>query len=206
MKQGKVAIILDKTPYKFNKDNYELVIGSEYGSEYVLSIENEIDTFHIGDFDSVSEEFKSLIMNKDNSKVLDPFEKIWSDGEEAIRYAIELGYCGNNIDVYVNPTERMDHFSLMLSVLRKYESSLISDGLIVNVSPAGGTINIRKTHHHLSAIFYEEANIKTNGLRWDINDKFDSESGTLFISNEFINNEVEITTDKKVIFIQTEDK
>lgn len=205
MSNKKCAIILTRDIVDINIEKYQLLIGSEQGSEFVLEQESNIDTFHVGDFDSVTSEFKDKIAAKNNSLILDSYNKAWSDGEEAIIYAIEQGFEGKNIDIYVNADGRYDHFAIMLSVLRKYGATMIGKGVYISVSEPNNEVIINKHHKYVSAIFNEETQIKTNGLEWDVDKVFDQDSGTNFVSNEIKGDSFKVLSNKKVLFIQSED-
>ncbi len=205
MNNKKCAIILMKNINNLDVNKYELLIGSEYGSEFVINNESNINTFHIGDYDSVEPGFKDMVSAKDNSLILDKYEKAWSDGEEAIIYALNQGFEGKNIDIYVDPNERYDHFSTMLAILRKYGSTLIGNGVFISVSEPNEPKIIKKHHKYVSAMFFEATEIKTNGLKWDVDKVFDQDSGTNFVSNEIESSEFEVLTNKKVLFIQSDD-
>lgn len=205
MNNKKCAIILNDYPHGFKLEGYDLVIGSESGSRFVLTLEKKVNTYHIGDYDSVDEPFKERISLKENSTIIDRWDKMFSDGEEAIIYAESLGYHGSNIDIYVDTTGRKDHYSIMLNVLRKHGCTLIGNRVhITSVVPNVEQV-IYKHYKYVSCFFFEEARVKTEGLRWDYDQNYTLDESTTFVSNECEGESFKIFSNKKVLLIQSQD-
>lgn len=198
----KAAIIIKESPNIRDLDSYQILIGVENGSKFVLDNEDKFETYHIGDYDSVEEEFKEFIKSKDNVFYMEDELKEFADGEEAIIKAKELG-C-SEIDIYADTDGRDDHFINMVLIARKHSINIFGNELSIQVVKGSKTIN--KEFDYTSLFFFEETKIKTNGLKWDVDRTYDFESGTNFISNKVIGNSFEITTDKRVVVMQVKEK
>ncbi len=199
----KCAIIIKDKIDNINVYDYDLLIGVESGSRFVYEYKDELNTFHISDLDSLDQEWKDKISSLSNSIILDHNTKDFADGEEAIRYALKNNYDGSNIDLYVDFDYRQDHFLNMFFILRKYGCNLINDNIIINVVQPNIKTTIKKQYDLLSAFIFEDTFVKTNGLKWNVDEMLDIDSGTKFISNEILENEFDITVDKKIIITQS---
>lgn len=198
----RAAIIIEEHPNIKDISTYKVLIGVEHGSKFVLENEDKLDTYHVGDFDSVEEEFKVEMVDRKNCFYIPDELKAYCDGEEAIIKAKELGY--TNIDIYVDINGRPDHLLNMIRVARKYSANIYSKDGIINV--VNGKKTLKKEHDYISLFFFEETNIKTEGLKWDVDRIYDIESGTNCISNRIEEDSFIIETDKKVVVFQAKEK
>ncbi len=193
------AIITNNKIENFNHKDYDLLIGVESGSKMVCEFEKSSSTMHIGDYDSVEPECREMFAKLENSIIFDHDSKEHADGEEAIKLAIEKGYKNTEIDIYVKFDHRQDHFLNMINVIRKYGVKLISKGTEAIVVPENINTIINKKYELVSIFSFEETKIKTKGLRWEIDEVINIETGTKCISNMITGDSFEILADKKVV-------
>lgn len=201
----KCAILLSSNIPEIDVKRFDLLIGSESGSQIVIKYQDEVNTHHIGDFDSVSNEFREMITSKANTTFMRDEEKSWCDGEEAIIHALKNGYEGSDIEVYVDATKRHDHLINMMMVTRKYNCKLISHKITAITTTPNVEVVINKELDYVTAIFNEETHIKTQGLKWDVDKVFGPESGTNFVSNKVLGKDFKVVTNKKTLIIQSSD-
>ncbi len=202
----KAAIIINEQINNFNHSDYDLLIGVEKGAIFVYDLDTKIPKHYISDFDSVTEELKNKISSMENSTILDHETKRWADGEEAILFAIEKGYAGENIDIYVNTWGREDHFINMIMILRKYGSRMISNNSRFLILEPNKDYEINKDiYKFVSLAFFKQTKVKTEGLKWDIDRGYDVSTGTNCISNEIKGESFVIRVDQKVLLTQAND-
>lgn len=202
----KAAIIINDQISEFKIDDYDLIIGVEKGSIFVYNLETNKQKYFISDFDSVSDDFKGKILTLENTIILNHETKRWSDGEEAILLAIDKGYAGEDIDIYVNTLGREDHFINMIMILRKYGSRMISNkSRFIILEPNKDYQINRDEYSFVSLVFFKQTKVKTKGLKWEIDRGYDVSTGTNCISNEAKANLFSIRVDQKVLLTQTND-
>lgn len=207
MNNKRCAIIIQDKLDNFDLSKYDLLIGVEKGSAFVIEAEKDIETKHISDFDSIDSTLKAKLEMRDNVILKDHEKKMWADGEEAIILATELGYEGDKIDVYVDTTGREDHFINMVMILRKYGCSMIGPhSKFITLKPMIETTIFKEDYDYLSLTFFKQTKAKTEGLKWEIARSYDIASGTNCISNVIINDHCKIHVDQKTLLILTKEK
>lgn len=202
----KCAIIATKKPNRFTKDEYQCFIGVEGGSVYLAKLELSNKVIHVSDFDSISENDLEMLQSNKNSELIkfDHDEKKWTDGEEAIKYVLENIDENAEIDFFGDEDGRIDHMIMMVNILRKFDFKFIGNNVIIEkLKPNNNFVNISKKGDKVTFFSYEEIEIITKGLRWDVNEKLTLDESTKMISNEVINESFMIKVDKEILVIHS---
>lgn len=196
----KCAIVITQVS-KDILSKYDLLIGVEEGVRYIKDIDK--DKIYISDFDSIdinlTEDIDQSLLIK-----LDHYSKDYTDGEEAIKYALDKGY--TSIDVYCNKEDRADHLLTWIYIVNKYNIKYISDSYIVESVLKDKVNTYSRYGNKLSAYVFTDTHIKSKGLRWEVDRTFDVKSITTFISNEVIDSSFELETDNEFVIIQSIDE
>ncbi|MEG0527992.1 MAG: thiamine diphosphokinase [Longicatena sp.] len=144
----------------------------------------------IGDFDSISEEVYQQLVTYTNVEKL-PAQKNETDSEEAIHYAMNLGY--EEIILYGGLGGRMDHelANLHLMIHRRLPITLMDRNNILKVL-LPGEYTIQKEHKYLSFLALEESCISETGVAYPLYEQKLVPSDIYSISNEFEGQEAHI--------------
>lgn len=200
---NRCAIIITKKINNFDKNLYSCFIGCEQGSIFLLK-NNFKNSHYISDFDSIDNKLFKKIKNKNRSIIMNDETKQWSDGEEAIIYAInKLKFSPKKIDIFVNDIGRNDHFVNMFRVVYKYGCYMYGNLNKISRIEAKKDTKIINNYKFLSIFVFENTYIKTSGLKWDIDKEYDQFSGTNLISNKVLNKTANIFSSNNIVTIES---
>ncbi len=191
---------------EINFDQYDLFIGVEYGALYLQTL-NLNNVYYVSDFDSLGDKELAKFKELPNSKIL-PIIRNFVDTEEAIFVAIDLGYKGTAIDLFVNEDlGRKDHLLNVMLLARKHNISIFGNKFEIHaILPDVKTTILKNNFKYLSIFVFEKTEITTTGLKWDLGKRtFTMNSGTNLISNEFIQKAATFYADKKILVILAND-
>jgi len=108
---------------------------------------------------------KTILENEKNVIKTNDKVKDFSDGEEAIIFAInELKFQPKDITIYVDESGRPDHFINMVRVIYKYGCKMIGQNVIVNKIEANTKATFNKKYKYLSMFLFDDSTITTSGL------------------------------------------
>lgn len=170
-----------------NWDDYDCFIGVENGAKFIYKQKKLKNKYYISDFDSLLNYQDKL--KKTGNLILLQKEKNFADTEEAIKYALKLGYQNKDIEIFVNDDlPRKDHLINIFNISRKYQILIYGNKFKITPILENKNVIIKKENYKYFSIFvFEETKITTNGLKWDLNKKeFNLESTTNLISNQII--------------------
>ncbi|CRX36912.1 / / Thiamine pyrophosphokinase / 397487:398104 Forward [Candidatus Hepatoplasma crinochetorum] len=202
----KKCLITTKKINKIKYDNYETFIGVEYGAKFLYKKRELKNRYYISDFDS----FKKFFKKKEqiNNIVILPKERDFVDTEEAIKYAIKLGYKNQQIEVFVDEDlGRKDHLFNIFNLARKYQIIIFGNKFKITPISKEQKIKIYKNNYkYISLFIFEKTIIKTKSLKYDLNKKeFNLNQATNLISNEILKDSCYVEFSNKGLIIQAND-
>ncbi len=187
-------------------NQYDLFIGVEHGASYLQTL-NLKNVYYISDFDTLGQEELKKFEKLSNTKILPPMRN-FVDTEEAIFFALDLGYDGSSIDLFVNEAlGRKDHLLNVVFLSKKHNLQIFGNKFEIHpILPKTKNILSQKNFKYVSMFVFEQTEITTSGLKWDLNKRiFDMDSGTNLISNEFIQEFAIFYADKKMLVVLAND-
>lgn len=200
----KKCLITTKRINKIKYDDYETFIGVEYGAKFLYKKQLK-NKYYISDFDS----FKKIKKEqKEKNIIILPTERDFVDSEEAIKYALKLGYKNNQIELFVNEDlGRKDHLFNVFNLARKYQIIIFGNKFkITPILKKTKTSIYKNNYKYLSFFIFEKTEITTKGLKWDLNKKeFNLDQATNLISNQIINDACEVEFSNKGLVFQAND-
>lgn len=202
MENKKIAIILN-TPEEIENVLENDVILVDGGARFIKKLNNKNIVCVIGDFDSLENSYKQEI-DKQQIVGLEK-EKNYSDGEFALRYAIENGY--KNISIYGATGGRIDHVLCNISLLKKAKDLEATAKIIDKNEEMFLTQNytkiIVKKGTTLSILpFYEECLIdNSKGLYYPLNNLTLTKSDSRGLSNIARDSEVSFDVKKGIALV-----
>lgn len=191
---------------QINWNNYDCFIGVERGAKFIYKKKNLANKYYISDFDSLINYEDKL--KKNGNLILLNKEKDFSDIEEAIKYGLKLGYQNKDFEIFVNEDlGRKDHLFNIFNLSRKYQVLIYGNKFkITPILANKNTIIKKENYKYLSIFVFEKTEIKTNGLKWNLNKKeFNLESTTNLISNQIIAEQCKVKFTKPCLIIQAND-
>lgn len=161
--------------------------------------------FIIGDLDSIDEKILNYYKNQDVDIIKYPPEKDYTDTEIAINKAIELG--SKEIVLLGSTGSRMDHMLGNLGMLLKclklgIRATIKDDNNIVTMSDK--TLRIKGQRGSMFSVIPYCGDIKKIsiiGAKYPLKDYYMQVGSALGISNEFLDEEVEISFNSGILLI-----
>lgn len=184
-----------------------LIIGVDRGAVFALEEEIEVDVA-LGDFDSISEEEKSMIENHVKKTLDHPSDKDDTDTEISFLYALE-NFSPESIYVYNWYGGRVDHLhSIFMVVLQKRFEELVPKLKFVSKNnhieyylPGEYTISKMKEMDYLSYILLTEVKRLTlKEVKYEVSNT-DFERPLALISNEFINDQAILSFEEGIVAV-----
>ena len=171
-----------------------LLIGCDGGSRHILHLGYQPDVV-IGDFDSLMDSDKAML-HKDTAHVSHPADKDYTDGEAAIRYALEHG-C-DEIILCSALGGRLDHLigNVLLLYRREFRKATLK--IIDDTQEAyvirGHSVIHGKKGDTISFIPLTSSPqiIRSSGLRYDLSRYRLSRQGNTGISNVMLRGTAEV--------------
>lgn len=159
----------------------------------------------VGDLDSIHENALKYFECKNTNILKYPREKDCTDTEIALDKAIELG--ANEIVLLGNTGSRIDHLlgnlGMLLKCLKLDINAIIKDehnSISISNKPIKIKGNIGDTFSLIS--YYENVeNLSIMGAKYPLNNHYLEIGSALGISNEFLEEEVDITFTKGVLIV-----
>ncbi|MGF0108439.1 thiamine diphosphokinase [Clostridium sp. SGI.024] len=182
----------------------DIIIGADKGCEVLYKYDITPD-YILGDFDSANEDIINSIEAKSGKKIKYKREKDYTDTEIAYNLAVEKG--ADEIILLGATGTRYDHtlsnFGLMLRGLKKSKKVkviddnnyiFLTDKSIILKGNRGETISFQ-------AYCDEVKNFNISGAKYNLTN-FDLKLGdSITTSNEFLDEEIEITFDSGIVMI-----
>ncbi|AHK22468.1 Thiamine pyrophosphokinase [Candidatus Hepatoplasma crinochetorum Av] len=191
---------------KINWDDYDFFIGVERGAKFIYNQKGLKNKYYISDFDSLLDYQKKL--KKTGNLILLEKNKNFADTEEAIKYALKIGYQKKGLEIFVNEDlGRKDHLINIFNISRKYQVLIYGNKFKITPILENENVIIKKENYKYFSIFvFEKTEITTKGLKWDLNKKeFNLESTTNLISNQIIAEQCKVKFSKLSLIIQAND-
>ncbi|BDV03056.1 thiamine diphosphokinase [Candidatus Hepatoplasma crinochetorum] len=191
---------------KINWDDYDFFIGVERGAKFIYKQKNLKNRYYISDFDSLLNYQERL--KKTGNLILLEKNKNFADTEEAIKYALKIGYQTKDLEIFVNEDlGRKDHLINIFNISRKYKVLIYGNKFKITPILENENVIIKKENYKYFSIFvFEKTEITTKGLKWDLNKKeFNLESTTNLISNQIIAEQCKVKFSKLSLIIQAND-
>lgn len=191
---------------KINWDDYDFFIGVERGAKFIYNQKGLKNKYYISDFDSLLDYQKKL--KKTGNLILLEKNKNFADTEEAIKYALKMGYQKKDLEIFVNEDlGRKDHLINIFNISRKYQVLIYGNKFKITPILENKNVIIKKENYKYFSIFvFEKTDITTKGLKWDLNKKeFNLESTTNLISNQIIDEQCKVKFSKLSLIIQAND-
>lgn len=145
----------------------------------------------ISDFDTLNYDD---INDKNLNIIKLPCEKDYSDTEEAIKKAIEL-YNPKEIIILCSLEKRYDHSHSLLLLLKKYkiyDIKLIDDNNFIKVLSKGKYIIKKDEYKYLGVFGFSTGLLSIKGVKYSVNNYYLDFCETKAISNDIIEDEIEI--------------
>lgn len=193
-------------PKKIDKSAYW--IGVDSGAEYLL--EKGINPqYIIGDLDSID----SNVINSYDGKIIKKLNQEMTDTEYAIYQINKLFPEVNEINIYGATGKRQDHFfaNILLLSNRIFEDvsiKIIDDNNCIFVINKGNNkLNKNEMYKYVSFVpIRENTIISLKGSKYDVEDYELTLSRANATSNEFVCEEIIVTTNQKCLVIYSKDK
>lgn len=187
----KIVIVTSfASEYLINKYKNEILIGVENGINKILNLKLK-PSVCISDFDTINYD---KICNKDLNIIKLPCEKDFSDTEEAIKKAIEL-YNVKEIIILCSLEKRYDHSHSLLLLLKKYKDydiKLIDDNNLIKVLSNGKYLIKKDDYKYLGVFGFPKGVLSISGVKYDVNNYYLDFCETRAISNDILDDEIEI--------------
>lgn len=179
-------------------------IGIDYGA--FVCMQNQIPLLAaVGDFDSIEKEVYTQLLTY--TKVLKlPAHKNQTDSEEAIQYAMQLGY--KEIVLYGGLGGRIDHelANLYLMIHRRYPITLADENNCIKVMEKG-SYRIKKEHKYLSFLALEDSCITETGVEYPLYEQKLTCKDIYSVSNEIQEQYADVELHYgRMLLIQSDDK
>lgn len=183
----------------------DFVIACDKGFDYAIKSKVKVD-FVTGDFDSLESEIPKNIPSK-----IFPKEKDDSDTMIALKYAISLGF--KNVVILCPFGKRLDHTianlqTAVFAAKKGIKCTLISNETEIHAlngkNKKISSIKIPKREGFSISLFAFDSFVKginSTGLKWNLKNKTLTSSFPLGLSNEWINEDAEISVKKGVILV-----
>lgn len=181
----KAAIILkDAYLNKFNKNEYDIIIGADRGALHAIN-NGIIPDISIGDFDSVSKEEFEIINNNSKKIIKLNCIKDTSDTNSAIRLVKEY----DEIHILGGiKGKRIEHlFSNIIDLINYPNLSLMDEDSLIEVI-RDNNYKIKDGYKFISLFSIEDSIISLNGFKYNLNKYLLKPNDSLCLSNEILDN------------------
>ena len=182
----KAAIILHDADLKnFNKDDYDIVLGADYGALHAIK-NNIIPDIAVGDFDSCTKDEFNII--KTHVKRIDKLNPIkdMSDTNEAIRLVKDYD------EIYILggiQGKRIEHFfANIIDMINNPNLKILDANSLIETVDTKRAYNVRLNYKFVSIYALEESLVSLEGFKYNLNDYLMKTNDPLGLSNEIINN------------------
>lgn len=173
----------------FRAENYDYVIGVDFGAKRLLDADFPCD-IAVGDFDSISPRDFKMIQAK--TKLLQfPPEKDATDLELALDHALSLN--PQRIDLYGVMGGRVDHFLGVLALYQRFLSIYTELWLIdkqnrIHLLKPGRTEILKSDYRYISFFSYHEMvkGLTLTGFKYPLNEYNLNNQSSITISNEIV--------------------
>lgn len=181
----KAAIILkDAYLNKFNKNEYDIIIGADRGALHAIN-NGIIPDISIGDFDSVSKEEFEIINNNSKKIIKLNCIKDTSDTNSAINLVKEY----DEIHILGGiKGKRIEHlFSNIIDLINYPNLSLMDEDSLIEVI-RDNNYKIKDGYKFISLFSIEDSIISLNGFKYNLNKYLLKPNDSLCLSNEILDN------------------
>ena len=181
----KAAIILkDAYLNKFNKNEYDIIIGADRGALHAIN-NGIIPDISIGDFDSVSKEEFEIINNNSKKIIKLNCIKDTSDTNSAIKLVKDY----DEIHILGGiKGKRIEHlFSNIIDLINYPNLSLMDEDSLIEVI-RDNNYKIKDGYKFISLFSIEDSIISLNGFKYNLNKYLLKPNDSLCLSNEIIDN------------------
>ena len=181
----KAAIILkDAYLNKFNKNEYDIIIGADRGALHAIN-NGIIPDISIGDFDSVSKEELEIINNNSKKIIKLNCIKDTSDTNSAIKLVKDY----DEIHILGGiKGKRIEHlFSNIIDLINYPNLSLMDEDSLIEVI-RDNNYKIKDGYKFISLFSIEDSIISLNGFKYNLNKYLLKPNDSLCLSNEIIDN------------------
>lgn len=181
----KAAIILkDAYLNKFNKNEYDIIIGADRGALHAIK-NGIIPDISIGDFDSVSKEEFEIINNNSKKIIKLNCIKDTSDTNSAIKLVKEY----DEIHILGGiKGKRIEHlFSNIIDLINYPNLSLMDEDSLIEVI-RDNNYKIKDGYKFISLFSIEDSIISLNGFKYNLNKYLLKPNDSLCLSNEILDN------------------
>ena len=181
----KAAIILkDAYLNKFNKNEYDIIIGADRGALHAIN-NGIIPDISIGDFDSVSKEEFEIINNNSKKIIKLNCIKDTSDTNSAIKLVIDY----DEIHILGGiKGKRIEHlFSNIIDLINYPNLSIRDEDSLIEVI-RDNNYKIKDGYKFISLFALEDSIISLNGFKYNLNKYLLKPNDSLCLSNEIIDN------------------
>ena len=181
----KAAIILkDAYLNKFNKNEYDIIIGADRGALHAIN-NGIIPDISIGDFDSVSKEEFEIINNNSKKIIKLNCIKDTSDTNSAIKLVKEY----DEIHILGGiKGKRIEHlFSNIIDLINYPNLSLMDEDSLIEVI-RDNNYKIKDGYKFISLFSIEDSIISLNGFKYNLNKYLLKPNDSLCLSNEILDN------------------
>ena len=183
--------------------NNKYIIAVDGGVKYCFDNKLKID-LAVGDFDSIDEATKDLMVEKNINKREFPADKDMTDFELALSMAVDMD--ANHITIWGATGSRLDHTMINVQPLKKYHRRGKQIKIVDRTNEiiyANESLEIdRNDKFYISIVPTDKKAIfSLRGVKWPLT-RHEIEYGSSFtISNEIVEDKAKIDIEKGDIFI-----
>lgn len=179
------------------------VIGVDKGA--LLCLEHGIQMHYlIGDFDSITEDEKSVLKKQFPDLTLLPERKDVSDSEAAVLWAKQQRY--QRIVLVSSMSGRFDHGYVNFKLVEKYGCELLDESNHIFLVEKGTTVIYKDNWKYVSFFACDEAEVTLEGFSYPLDHYHLTKTDVLCLSNEILKDQAIVTTTSKLWCIQSNDK
>ncbi len=198
---SKICIIANQV-LSISYDADAKYIGVDKGALFCMEQQIPLQ-FAIGDFDSISEQQLKQLQDYTEVVIL-PCEKDEVDTECALYLAARYS---NDIDVYGVTGARLDHFMIMLQLLKRAKPMFrIIDEQNIIFLQRKGVHQIKKEGQYLSFFPLGPQSLSITGCKYALCEQIVDEQSVYLSSNEIVGEYATITHSADLLVIQSRDK